>query len=572
MLAHELYLRNKSFKGEFVKSPKPIKKVIMRGTTPTLDKKTLQEYGGEPLEEYKSFQKLFSMPSNTASRLGLRFRTTSPNSPRPYVELYGQFQNNKQGPIISLRVGKGAASFSAELNLKTKIERIVAKNSISLNIDKERYFISGKNLYHEYVRSKVLTKDSRFNSILFKRICQVFFKHVRSRWQEDRIQNKVINFSLIVLPKDEEIEYRSTEEESDTERSFIDSFGNKTRSYAKETTITAKFLSYDDPAFAINCTDGERFYRNLSIGAESHRLVNINAADVFRIAGLQWMFTNTIKPNYHFNDTKKGIFYQLWRNYKDLDKESHRREGRSNLKIFCYLTSQAKMEVMLDENLTMEDMKEIFAEIEDGQNIPFHALEILIETKGKTTIWTHYLAAVRSLLTKKKMDKNYLFSRFILRLRENLSDWLDKKVRDEPMQFFRKGDFCIKVLCKNAYRNEGKDYLMNDNEEYAHRVGVIAAEYIKFKESIGESSNSLRDILAYSRYDREKLRFVMQRIGLGLSLSKASEDKIKKMESFIRSNQPSAEIGDDSAYNDYSYFFYRGYFGKDAGMKKEAQT
>jgi hypothetical protein len=64
----------------------------------------------------------------------------------------------------------------------------------------------------------------------------------------------------------------------------------------------------------------------------------------------------------------------------------------------------------------------------------------------------------------------------------------------------------------------------------------------------------------------------MQRIGLGLSLSKASEDKIKKMESFIRSNQPSAEISDDSAYNDYSYFFYKGYFGKDAGMKKEAQT
>jgi hypothetical protein len=113
---------------------------------------------------------------------------------------------------------------------------------------------------------------------------------------------------------------------------------------------------------------------------------------------------------------------------------------------------------------------------------------------------------------------------------------------------------------------------MNDNEEYAHRVGVIAAEYIKFKENVGESSNSLRDILAYSRYDREKLRFVMQRIGLGLSLSKAPEDKIKKTESFIRSNQPSVEISDDSAYNDYSYFFYKGYFGKDSGMKKEVQT
>lgn len=571
MLAHELYLRNRSFKGEFVKSPKPVKKVIMRGTTPTLDKKTLEEYGGEPLEEYKSFQKLFSMPSNTAPRLGLRFRTTSPNSPKPYVELFGKFQNNRAGPIISLEMGKDPR-FIAELNLKTKKEQIVAKDSIPLNVDKDRYFISGKNLYGEYVRSKVLTKDSRFNAALFKRVCQVFFKHVRSRWQEDRIQNKVINFSLIVLPKDGEIEYRSTEEESDTGQSFTDSFGNKTKSYAKETTITAKFLSYDDPAFAINCTDGERFYRNLSIGTESHRLVNINAADVFRIAGLQWMFTNTDKPEYRFNDTKKGIYYQLWKNYKDLDKESHRQEGRSNLKIFCYLTSQAKMEVLLDENLTMGDMKEIFAEIEDGQNIPFHALEILIETKGKTTVWTHYLAAVRSLLMKKKLDKDYLLSRFVLKLRENLSDWLNKKGQDEPTQFFSRSDFCIKVLCKNALQNKDGENFVNNNEEYAHRVGVIAAEYIKFKQDVRESSNSLRDILAYSRYDREKLRFVMQRIGLGLNLSKASEDKIKKMESFIRSNQPPAEISDDSAYNDYSYFFYKGYFSKDAGLKKEAQT
>ncbi|AIF84620.1 hypothetical protein NTE_02576 [Candidatus Nitrososphaera evergladensis SR1] len=571
MLAHELYLRNRSFKGEFVKSPKPVKKVIMRGMSPTLDKKTLQEYG-EPLEEYKSFQVLFSMPSNTAPRLGLRFRTTSPNSPRPYVELYGQFQHIKAGPIISLEMGKGAASFIAELNLKTKKERIVAKNSIFLNIDKERYFISGKNLYDEYVRSRVITKDSKFSSTLFKRICQVFFKHVRSRWQEDRIQNKVVNFSLLVLPKDGEVEYRSTDEESDAGQSFTDSFGNKTKSFAKETTITAKFLSYDDPAFAINCSDGERFYRNLSIGTESHRLVNINTIDVFRIAGLQWMFTNTAKPSYHFNNTKNGIYYQLWRNYKDLDKESHRQEGRSNLKVLCYLTSQAKMEVMLDENLTMEDMKEIFARIEDGSHIPFHALEVLIETRGKTTIWTHYLSAVRSLLAKKKIDKHYLLSRFVLQLRENMFNWLDKKVREEPMQFFSKSDFCIKVLCKDVQRNEGKGYLMDDNEEYAHKVGVIAAEYIKFKENVEESSNSLRDILAYSRYDREKLRFVMQRIGLGLSLSKAPEDKIKKMESFIRSNQPSAEISDDSAYNDYSYFFYKGYFSKDVGMKKEAQT
>lgn len=569
MLAFELYLKNKGFKGEFVKNPKPVKKIIMKGSSPALDRKKIDEYGGALLEEYESFQSLFSMPANTASNLGLKFRATSPNSPRPYVEIYGQFIRTKSGAKISLTIGKDDKSFNAELDLQTKKEKVTAKNSIELNIDKEHYFISGKGLYDEYVKSRVLTRDGKFQSTLFKKICKVFFKYVLSRWKDGEVRNGKISFSLIVLPKDAEVEYHSAnddgEEDGDAVKEFKDSFGNNARSYASEPTITAKFLSYDDPAFSINCTDSERFYRNLSMGNRSHRLVNINAADSFRISGLQWMFTDISKPGRRFTDTKKGIYYQLWKNYKDLDK-TNRLEGMSQLKVLCYLTSQAKMEVMLDENLTMGEMKDLFSGLEERE-IPPQAFEVLIETKGKTTIWAHYLVAVRSLLARKSVDKSYLLSRFVLQLRSNLFSWLATNAVGDAASFFQKCDFCIKVLYKNVLSPLGAGAGMNSDEQYAYQVGVIAAEYVRFKERSGESSNSLRDILAYSRYDREKLRFVMQRVGLGLSLSKAPQDKIKNMETFITNNQPSAEIRDEAAYNDYSYFFYKGYFAKDAGKQ-----
>lgn len=556
MLAHELYLKNRKFGGEFVKSPKPVKKVIMRGKRPVLDGVRLDEYG-EPLSECRLFQELLSMPSNTSSRLGLKFRTTSPNSPKPYVELYGLFQRTASSQTISLTIGKGTKSFKGIMNLQTEKEEFAAKGSIPLNIDDKRYFIANENLYNGYVRAGVITKNSTFNSSLFKDVCSLFFKHVRSRWK-DEIQNKKISFSLIVLPAAGDVEYRSSDESEENVKSFIDSFGNKAKNYADGATQTAKFLSYDDPAFAINCTSGEEFYYNLGIGDESHRLININAEGVFNISGLMWMFTSINKPEYRFDKTHRGIYYQLWDNYVKLGKMAGRLESKSGLKVLCLKAVQAKMEVMLDENLTHGQMEELFSQKKESEIVP-HALEVLIETKGKTTVWSDYLAAVRSLLTQKNMDKEYLLSRFTLRLREKLSEWLEERSGNSALEFFQKCNFCIKVLYKSE---KGVAGTVNDNEQYAYSVGTIAAEYISFKERAKESNNSLRDIIAYSKYDREKLRFVMQRMSLGLSLSKTHADDIKMMETFMRENHPAAEIADDAAYDDYSYFFYKGYFSK----------
>jgi Na+-transporting NADH:ubiquinone oxidoreductase subunit NqrF len=80
---------------------------------------------------------------------------------------------------------------------------------------------------------------------------------------------------------------------------------------------------------------------------------------------------------------------------------------------------------------------------------------------------------------------------------------------------------------------------------------------VKFKKDKDEANNSTNDILAYSKYDREHLRFVYHRIGLGLSLSKVNTDELTQ---FMKNNMSKEEIDDTHAYEDYSYFFYKGVF------------
>jgi hypothetical protein len=98
---------------------------------------------------------------------------------------------------------------------------------------------------------------------------------------------------------------------------------------------------------------------------------------------------------------------------------------------------------------------------------------------------------------------------------------------------------------------------VNKNEEYAYKIGVIAGKYVKFKREKKEANNSTNDILTYSKYDRERLRFVYQRVGIGVSLSKVNTDDISQS---IKNELPKEEIDDTQAHEDYSYFFYKGAF------------
>jgi hypothetical protein len=151
-------------------------------------------------------------------------------------------------------------------------------------------------------------------------------------------------------------------------------------------------------------------------------------------------------------------------------------------------------------------------------------------------------------------DRSFLAQRFTRIVRDNLRTWLKnvKLVKKEIDSFFDRSMFCLKILSKIE-----SGLNMNKNEEYAYKIGVIAGKYVKFKRDENEMNNSTKDILTYSKYDREHLRFVYQRVGIGVSLSKVNTDEINK---FIKAYVPKEEIDDTQAFTDYSYFFYKGVF------------
>ena len=147
-------------------------------------------------------------------------------------------------------------------------------------------------------------------------------------------------------------------------------------------------------------------------------------------------------------------------------------------------------------------------------------------------------------------------------LRKQIFSWINSKNTQDPIDFFNKTDFCLKTLLGINNIQEKMDI----NEKYAYNIGLIAGKYIKFKRKSQEESNSLKDILSYSKYDREKLRFVFSRVSIGLSLSKAEQSSINKVSKFINQNLQLEEIPDQSAFIDYSYFFFKGVYKELGGM------
>lgn len=564
MLAFELYLKNRDHEGEFVKRVKPIKKIF--GKNVRLDTTTPNEYGIQRTEKQSEFAPLIhvlSMPLNTAENLGLPYKVTGANSPKPYVELYGLCELGKSRKTVYLSVGKDDG-FKAELDIVSGESKISASGKIRLNIDKDHYFMKNKSLFSEYVKSKILTNDSEYSSMDFRKAAEAVFKLILRKWDRDFEQNyfKRIPFSIIILPSNKMVSFRAFEEKNEKELSaFVDSFGVTTNAYATKPTLTAKFLSYDDPAFSLNCKGKSEFYQNLGIGEKSHGLINMPQDDVFVVAGLNWMFADVVNPDLGFEKTGKGIYYQLWKNYVKLKNQGSSFFTKSQVKVMCFKISQAKLELLLDENLTMPQMEQIFSTIGPNEEPPAMALEVLIDNSKKANQWSEYLIAVRYFLSRRHLQRDYFLSRLTFLLRQKIFDWIEQKTNHilEAEDFFLRSEFCIKVLTDFPPSHS----IMNSSEDYAFRVGKIAQEYIQFKESVGEKSNSLRDILSFSRYDREKLRFVVQRVGLGISLSKASEEEIKTISEYIKKEISQTEIPDSEAHNDLSYFFYKGVFGRE---------
>ena len=294
------------------------------------------------------------------------------------------------------------------------------------------------------------------------------------------------------------------------------------------------------------------FYKNLGIGDNSLEKIYTDSSQTFNISRLDWTFIDISNPNSKFDKTRKGILTQLYENYC-LFSTDKGHTSMSQLKIICIRINQAKQELLIDENLTMGKMEKIFSNI---KNIPHLCFEILIDNSNKNPIWDTYLYVVKNFLAGNQIPKIYLMSFFTKMLKQDRYKWIKLKGKSDQKDFFLRSDYCIRFLTPP---NDTGSY-MDQNEKFAERVGQIASVYIEFKQKNNEIDNSLSDMLTYSKYDREKLRFVIKRVGLGVQLSKISDNVKKEVTQKIRSLQPNEEIEDGVASKDYSYFFFKGYY------------
>ncbi|MCL1970831.1 MAG: hypothetical protein FWF66_05190 [Candidatus Bathyarchaeota archaeon] len=564
MLGYELFLKNQVTNIDVGKRVDSIKKIFVNVAddvvTAKLDPKTLEEYG-EILDQNRPdsyFKESLFMPSNNLASVSLPNRTTSGNSKKPYVEFYGVFEKNKLKISIA---GGGKVTYDYEYNFGTGQEPSTTPvDLLLLKLETKNYFVDNKLLFDVYREAGVITSDGALAYKVFEEVCQKFLLFWKEKISPEELKKfSRFHFHLIVLPlpllSQGKIAYRSQDEKDVAGNSFEDCFGSPATGYPSESTISAKFFSFNDKAFTINCKEGQEFYQNLGIGNESLPKINLPVDRVIRIAGLEWYFFDLSDSLLNFEAKGSGIYDQLRSNYTFLSNRSGVSVRRqSSLKIICTKHTHDKIEVLLDENLTLDQMNEILGRAKDNTNSHL-ALESLIIETSRGIIGSDYIAAIHHFINGTYFDRTFLIQRFTCILRSYVWDWIKGVIsqsKKKPSDFFDKSQFCLDLLTKNE-----SELVMNTNEEYAYKIGIIAGKYVKFKQEKNEVNNSTKDILTYSKYDRERLRFVYHRVGLGLSLSKSDTDVISQ---FIKNNLPKGEIADAHAHEDFSYFFYKGVF------------
>ncbi|MBC8250573.1 MAG: hypothetical protein H8E89_03190 [Candidatus Nitrosopelagicus sp.] len=554
MLGYELFLINKkSSTNDPPGGSQPIKKIFFQNGTITMDK-DLEGYTSDYLEKTKQLQDWLQMPLNTIDKkeLNLPDLRVSKAQSRPYVEVYGIVKTNKKlESTLSITIGKKPNTIEYSLNVSTGEITQIQNSNVRLKIDNENYFLKDINLFTSYVDSGLLDKDGTIHNKAFDLISRKFLEYAKTRTCILLKQGN-ITFRIYILPNNSEIKVKEKEIVS-SGNLFSDYFGNPSSGYASMPTTTTKFLSYDDKAFTINCKQKNDFYKNLGIGKESLQKIFRPKEKTFNISGLEWTFVDISNSTHKFKNTGKGILTQLYENYKILSKGGHNEQ--INLKIICVRVNQAKQELLIDENLTMKQMSKMFSKI-DETKIPFSVFEVFIDKSNKNPLWNTYLYVVKNFLTGNIIPKEFLVTYFTKLLRHEIFKWIKMKTNTEQIEFFSKSEFCIKYLIT---MDSLLDHL-NSNEEYALRIGQIARQYVDFKQGNKDRDNSLGDILTYSKYDRERLRFVYSRISRGIQLAKVSDNLKESITKKISLHRPKEEISDENASKDYSYFFFNGYY------------
>lgn len=442
-----------------MKNVNPIKKIFVNGDNIIIDPKTREEYGSELSSDASFLQDWLSMPLNTSNKdlLNLPDKRTGTSQRKPYIYIYASYKSDKSKETIELGIRgktneKKTVQLVSRLNLSSFEEEFPDKDlSIFARLNTENYMIGDLKIYDKYVKARIITEEGYFTAEKFIEIAKAFFQDVKKRAKPELSQTRKGYFQLVILPSKEQIRYLEPQESEGNP--FVDCFGEEGSEVASKTTQTAKFLSYDDRAFTINGKQGREFYKNLSISKESLERINLPTANVLNISGLKWIFTDLSHPNVDFKNTKRGIYSQLFYNYKTLQDEGRTIDKRKvEMKIVCFkLTQQTKLEILIDENLTMDRIEKILERSDDREGHPY-SLEVLIEKSNTKTIWAIYLNAVHNLIIGNYIDKVILTTFFTKLLREKVFSWIkDNKMR-ESGEFFSKTEFCSQILIDSFFK------------------------------------------------------------------------------------------------------------------------
>lgn len=561
MLAYELFLKNKDSAAELgFKSEKPAKIVyfIQDGKNHRIefDTRTIDEFKGGTKKRFAFLQNAWDMPLNRFAEIP--YEVTGSRSLKPYLMLYGFI--SEKGVLFSYN-GKDKSGEKLEFSAFFKPDgESEFKNikDLRIKLEKKNYFVGEKSLHDSYIESGIIYEDSGKLFVKAKLLKEIVEKFMEKYSLKELDKINKIPFEIYVLPSKENLSYDDGIE-SGSKTAFIDAFGENSTGYSDKTTKTAKFLSFDDPAYTINTTEGNEFYRKIGISRESLEKVNLPGGGM-KIKGLTFLFFDLANPELQFPSYGRGIYNQMLNNYRILKKKN---DQKSSLKVICIKENQAQKEVLVDCNLTEMQLNQILGgRSVDGESAPNYVLEkSFIFSSGKNVVFTDYIRMLKNWLFRIPAGRDQLLQIFSRNLKAKRFDYLkNRRVTREGAEYIENTLFAGQLLC-------GDFMEMSKDEEFAYNLGRIAGRYVTFKRAAKEEPNSLLDILTYSKYDEAKLRFVFTKICQGIELSKASKEETREMDSFVKSVIKDTPLKLSEPNNDYSYFFYRGVFEEMGGKK-----
>lgn len=558
LLIHELYRETLGTSHDTGKGI-PIKKIFVKNGRFEIDKTPIDTYGEikTPNNMKNYLQRNFGMPLDTIDGINLPNKLVAPNSPKPYIVIPGMInimEKNgvKHGQIRLGYKGKKDGKPSSYATL-TMPDNTVDIHSVDVyyNIDKTNYTVDGAPLYNKYISNNILSAENTLGGNIFESISRAFFEYLSSK--DISLPVGKINFGLYVLPDNKKISYTQPVQKNNdgvSDGVFIDAFGNKCTGYPDRPSKGVFWFTYDDPAFVINCKSGRDFYKDIGIGKDTLDKIIHPETKKIEIAGFDWYFMNIEKPKMIFGAKKMGIYHQIHSNYHHMKKMAAREPHI--MKVFCVKRANSKVEILVNENLSMPRLDVIFGK-HDFEDIPHTALESLIIKKGKVTIFTHYIHGIKSILNQTGFDHDLLVKTYTKSIRDNMKNWLEKSSQ-EPTKFFEKTEFCRKVL----KRRRPEKYMEQAEAQFAKEVGMMARTYIEFRKENGFKNNSYMTILQKNTYTVSTLQDVIKSIGRSLHLLKIDENDYDKILMDLTKIAPS-EVDTDSK-KDLSYYFYLGYF------------